>query len=88
MYLWSVLTAGPKTVLPRSQRLVALAGLFVLAVLLVAHSVALSVFLWQPGVSTKVAVLLVFSWAISLFGVWLISRFLRVVWSIPEAAHP
>ena len=87
MHLWSVLTAGPKTVVPRGQRLVALAGLFALVVLLVGHSVALSVFLWQPGVGIKVIVLLVFSWAISLLGVWLVSRFVRAVWSIPGPAQ-
>jgi hypothetical protein len=86
MHVWSVLTARPKPVLPRSQRLVSLAGLFVLAVLLVGHSIALSVFMWQPGVGTKVVVFLVFSWAISLVGVWLVLRLVRAVWSIPEPA--
>jgi hypothetical protein len=87
MHVWSVLTARPKPVLPRSQRLVSLAGLFVLAVLLVGHSVALSVFMWQPGAGTKVVVLLGFSWAISMVGVWLVLRFVRAVWSMPESAQ-
>ena len=87
MHVWSVLTARPKAVLPRSQRLVSLAGAVILAVLLVGHSIALSVFMWQPGVGTKVVVLLGFSWAISLVGVWLVLRFVRAVWSIPEPAQ-
>ena len=87
MHVWSVLTARPRAVLPRSRRLVSLAGLLGLAVLLVGHSIALYVFLWQPGAGSKVVVLLAFSWAISVVGVWLVLRFARAVWSVPESAQ-
>ncbi len=87
MQLWSVLNAKPNRVLSRVQRLVSLAGLYILAVLLVAHSVALSVILWQPAAGVKIVVLLAFSWAISLLGLWMIFRFVKTVRAIPETVH-
>ena len=86
MHVWSILTSRPKPTLSRSRRLAGLAGLFGLAVLLVGHSIALSIFLWQPGAGTKPLVLLVISWAVSLVGLWLILRLAKVVWSTPEQA--
>ena len=83
MQLWVVLNARPKRALSRGQRLVSLAGLCVLAVLLVAHSVALSVFLYQPSAGIKTFVLLVASWTISLLGLWLVLRFVKTVRAIP-----
>ena len=85
MQLWAVLNAKPKRSLSRGQRLVSLAGLCVLAALLVAHSVALSVFLYRPGAGIKTFVLLVALWTISLLGLWLVLRFVKTVRAAPEA---
>ena len=84
MQLWAVLNTKPKRALSRGQRLVSLAGLCVLAALLVAHSVALSIFLYQPGAGIKAFVFLVASWIISLLGLWLVLRFVKTVRTIPE----
>ena len=86
MRVWSVLTEKPKPALSRRQRLVSLAGLGTLTVLLVAHSVALSVFLWQSGAGAKAILLLAFSWAVSLFGLWLNFRFVKTVCHMPSTA--
>ena len=88
MDAWHFFSAGPRPTLSRGRRFVGLAGILSLAVLLVGHSVALSVFLWEPGASTKSVTLLVFSWFVSLVGLWLLLRYAKDVLAIPEAARP
>lgn len=87
MQVWSVLSAKPKRALSRGQRFASLAGLCILAVLLVAHSVALSVFLYQPSAGAKTLALLACLWAASLFALWLVLRFAKIVRAIPEAGR-
>jgi hypothetical protein len=86
MQVSNVLSAEPKPALSRRQRLVGLTGLASLAVLLVGHSVALSVFLWQPTPNAGASLLLFFSWAITFLGLWFVFRFIKTVRAIPEAA--
>ena len=69
-----VLIAKAPLVMSPKRRVVSLIGVLVLSLVLLAHTAALTLFLWPSGQSFP-GVALVFFWLVSLIAVLLLARF-------------
>ena len=76
MHLRSILLREPQRLVSRKRLTIGMVGATVLAVMVLAHAVALGIFEWEQAASPRGAVGLAFLWVVCLLAIVLLVRFL------------
>ena len=75
--MFTILFRTPQSAPSRRRLVLGSVGALLLAVLIVVHAVAITLFLWSATAPPKVLAMLAFLWVLSFVGLFLLFRFVR-----------